>query len=174
MQNRKKQLLTLLASGSRQVCEFCESETAFGETIDGLLLSLRPGRLEMMISCVGLIFSPAREDDENERVFRWEEDDNLRVWFEEEEGTFKDPIAAIVAIVVREEELHSSLFFCRYYWVTRSFLFWHKSNCWLFTYLPLRLADFYGSGWRGVLVYSKQERFIRLIRVFICFGGENI
>ena len=66
----------LLASGSRQVCEFCESETAFGEMIDGVLLSLLRGRLEM-ISCVGLSFSPVRDDDEKERVFL-RDDDALR------------------------------------------------------------------------------------------------
>lgn len=69
-----------------------------------------------MISCVELTFSPAREEDENERLFLREA---LRERFEEEEeeveeeGTFNAPIAAIVAIVVeckemRRRELHSS------------------------------------------------------------------
>lgn len=59
-------VLTRLASGSRHVCEFCESETALGDTISGLLLSLEWRCWECKVA-IDISLSPERWDDEKER-----------------------------------------------------------------------------------------------------------
>jgi len=92
--------LTLLASGSRQVWEFCESETALGETITGLRTLLGATETESVE-----IFSPQSCDAENERLRGTlflpplEEEEA-----EAEHGTFREPIAAIDAITLCECE----------------------------------------------------------------------
>jgi hypothetical protein len=99
--------LTRLASGSRQVCEFLESETAFGDTILGFLLfsvslllrRLRPIPKEAMLMLLLL-------EAENDRLLLHS---LLRPPFQfcfplealdpvDDDGTLTTPIAAIDAI----------------------------------------------------------------------------
>ena len=88
--------LTLLASGSRQVWEFWESETALGETTTGLRTLLGATETESVE-----ILSPYSCDAEKERargsIFLppLEEEEE-----EEEHGTLRDPIEAMEAITL--------------------------------------------------------------------------
>lgn len=111
---KKKKKLTRLASGSRQVWEFLESETALGETILGVL-SVEEGaaaaapRPEMSSE---EILSPERWELAKERLRvavlgprleeEWEKEEE-RV--EEEEGSLRAPTAAMDAMLKLEQKL---------------------------------------------------------------------
>ena len=86
---------TLLASGSRHVCEFWESETALGVTITGLRPIFGANKTES----VGIL-SPQSCDAEKERLrgtlFLPTKDERE----EAERGTLREPIAAIDAIAM--------------------------------------------------------------------------
>ena len=90
--------LTRLASGSRHVCEFLESETAFGETINGVRCIWRE-----TITVLETTLSPERADAENDKL-RGARD--LQLEEVEEaladvvEGNLEAPIAAMLAIVI--------------------------------------------------------------------------
>ena len=97
----KIKILTQLATGSRQVCEFFESETILGETIFGAL-SMRFPLRELKIE---EIFSPERFEDANERLrgvirelklepFEDEAEDEE----DEENGNLRAPTAAMDAM----------------------------------------------------------------------------
>lgn len=89
---------TWLASGSRHVCEFLESETALGETTTEALPPWRRGRTDDTEDTL----SPDRWDEANDKL-RKDDDEERRslrsaAMPEEEEkqwGGFKAPTAAI-------------------------------------------------------------------------------
>ena len=92
-----KRKLTRLASGSRHVCEFLESETAFGETINGVRSVWRES-----ITVLETTLSPERAEAEKDKLRGAGE---LRLEEMEEalddivEGNLKAPITAMLAIL---------------------------------------------------------------------------